>query len=777
MPSDPRRVRVDVRGVVQGVGFRPFIVGLATTHGLSGHVENNPSGVALELEGPSADIDACLSDLHHKKPPLALLLDVRCTELPAVGSRGMEIRPSQGTATREALLPPDACVCEECLSELRDPHNRRFRYPFIACTHCGPRYTIIDDIPHDRANTTMARFPLCGACAAEYHDPQNRRFHAQPNACPVCGPRVWLLTPGSAETQCSGDAGPVRAAAELLAAGQIVAIKGLGGFHLAVDASNAAAVRRLRERKRRDEKPLAVMCRDLDEARCHAFLDDATCAVLTSVHRPIVIVRRHEPGTLAADIAPGTRSLGIFLPYTPLHVVLLDLAPAALVMTSGNLSDEPMVITNDEALATLSSVADAFLMHDRDILLRNDDSIVRMAADRPRLLRRSRGYVPLPVMLSTEVPTVLAVGAELKSTVCVTRGRLAFVSQHLGDLTYASAVEAFEPAIARFLRILNARPEAIACDTHPDYASSRWALDQGLPLIRVQHHHAHVMSCAAEHAVEEPVLGLALDGAGLGTDGTIWGGEILVADRLGFTREGYLGCVRLPGGDRAAQQPFRMALSHLHHAFSDDLDDHLPPALRALPEERRRSVLQLVRTGTAAPWTSSVGRLFDAIASLCGLTQVSSFEAQAAMAVEAAAEGAGPLPSYPVGPQTAGELVLVDPADLTRAVVYDLERGTPVGEVARRFHRTLAVGFAEACSMIRARRGSLYRGGLATVALSGGCMSNRILAEDLMAELGRRGFRVISHEQVPAGDGGLSLGQAVIAAARLGPCRLRSHGP
>lgn len=757
MPGHDKRVRIDVRGVVQGVGFRPYVFDLATRHGLSGHVSNNSDGVLIEVQGPPSGVDAFARQLPALLPPLAFVVHLAVTEIAlAETAAGMQIRASQASQLRSVLLPPDVCICDDCLRELRDPSDRRFHYPFINCTNCGPRYTIIDDIPYDRPLTSMARFPMCDACRREYEDPRDRRFHAQPNACPVCGPRVWLCAPDGSPID-TGD--PIAEAARRLAGGQIAALKGLGGFHLAADARNDDAVRRLRARKHRDAKPLALMCRDVDEAASIAVLDAAAQELLTSRHRPIVLVPRRPGAGLAESVAPGHTHVGVMLPYTPLHAILLGMGPPALVMTSGNISEEPIAIANDEALERLAAIADVFVMHDRDILVRNDDSVAGIAHGRPYFLRRSRGYVPLPIVLAREVPCVLAVGADLKNTVCLTRGSMAFVSQHVGDQANLAAFDAFRDTIERLQRILAVRPGIVAADLNPDTMPSQWADGSRLPLVRVQHHHAHIASCLAEHGYEADAIGVALDGVGLGTDGAVWGGELLIASQAAFRRAGHLGYVRQPGGDRASQEPWRMAISHLVHAFGDAWEFRLPASLAAIAPQRRAAVAELVRTGIASPWTSSAGRLFDAVSALCGLVQENLFEAKAAMELEAAAYRAGVSSlGYEWSPVVGSDGIVLDPGELVRQIVEDLADGGDAEQVAARFHAAFARGWARACGIVR------DQSGLSTVALSGGCMQNRVLTARMIDELEALGFQVLTQERVPPNDGGLSLGQAVVAA-------------
>ncbi|MCU0693955.1 MAG: carbamoyltransferase HypF [Polyangiaceae bacterium] len=771
MCAEPGRLRLAIRGVVQGVGFRPYFYDLALRHGLSGWVANTADGVLAEVQGPSNQLAAFVEALPRHAPPLAFIVACEAApRLPSASEKGMRIEPSLGAERRSALLPPDVTVCDDCLRELQDPHDRRFRYPFINCTNCGPRYTIIDDIPYDRDKTTMARFKMCPACQAEYDDPKDRRFHAQPNACWSCGPKLWAATPDGRQLSCE-DA--LASAAQWLKDGQILAIKGLGGFHLAVDATQGAAVARLRARKHREGKPLAVMCRDLAEAARHVQLDATARDLLTSRHRPIVLLPRVPASPIAPQVAPGNPNLGVMLPYTPIHCLLLQQAPASLVMTSGNLTEEPICIGNDEALERLGSIADAFLLHDRDILVRNDDSVMRVIAGVPRFLRRSRGYVPLPVLLRHELPPALGVGAELKNTVCLTRGAMAFLSQHVGDQANLAAYDAMVDTIARLQRIVDVAPVRIGADMHDDYASSRWAMAQSVPVVRVQHHHAHIAACLAEHQRCDRVLGVVLEGTGLGTDGTVWGGELLIADLARFERVGHLRPVRLPGGDRAAQQPWRMAISYLVHALGDAWWGYLPPSLGTIDEMRLRAVAQLAQTGAASPWTSSCGRLFDGVAALCGLVMEARFEAEAAMALEqhALRVWERDTEAFDVVPHESEGLLLIEPSDFVRAVLDALAAGVPVDVVASRFHRGLALALARACALLGERTG------LGVVALSGGVFQNRVLTEVLVNLLTQGGFEVLTHRLVPTNDAGIALGQAVVAAGAGVTTRQESSRP
>ncbi len=754
-PATARRLRV--RGIVQGVGFRPFVYQLARRLGLAGEVANTSEGVTIHLEGAASVIEAFEASLAREAPPLARISGVESTAADLRHLTAFRIETSRRSDSRATGISPDMAVCDACLAELFDPADRRFGYPFINCTHCGPRYTIIDDVPYDRPHTSMRRFTMCPACQAEYDDPADRRFHAQPNACPVCGPQVTLCGPNGVILAA---ADPIAEAAARLAAGRILAVKGLGGFHLAVDALNAEAVARLRRRKRREEKPFALMVPDLEAARRIAAVDAAAEALLCSPRRPIVILAQHPGNPVAAEVAPRNRYFGVMLPYTPLHHLLLRRGFTALVMTSANLSDEPICIDNAEAFHRLGAIADAFLVHDRDIYLRTDDSIVCPLAGKTRFLRRSRGYVPEPVFLKRALPPILACGAGLKNTVCLTRGAEAFVSQHIGDLENLAAYEFLEKTAAHLERILDIQPEIVARDLHPDYLSTRYALGRtGVRHVAVQHHHAHIVSVMAEHGLDGSVIGLALDGTGYGTDGAVWGGEVLVAEAGRFTRAAHLAYVPMPGGAAAIREPWRMAAAHLHDAFGDGWTHLDLPLLESVPPDKIALAVRMARHRINAPPTSSLGRLFDAVAALCGLRAAVHYEGQAAMELEMAADAeAEGLYPYAMVP---GAVRTVATAALIRAVAADLGAGVPVAVVAGRFHRTVIALFADLCRQVRQDTG------LTRVALSGGVFQNAIILEGLVRTLEGAGFAVFTPEQVPANDGGISLGQAVAAAAMV----------
>jgi hydrogenase maturation protein HypF len=747
--------KIEVNGIVQGVGFRPFIYNLALRHGLKGEVSNTSGGVAIVVEGLADHIDAFTADISAAPPPLAHVVEVSRQEIPVAGYAAFTIVQSKADTALSTLISPDVSICDDCLKELFDPNDRRYRYPFINCTNCGPRYTIIDGIPYDRPKTSMKHFEMCPQCQEEYDDPQNRRFHAQPNACPMCGPHVSLFD--RHRNRVDG-ADPIRETASLLRQGRIIAIKGLGGFHLAVDAVNAAAVCRLRSKKQREEKPFALMTADIAQIRPFARFDMAEQRLLTSIQRPIVLLRKREPNPIAVDVAPRNRYFGVMLPYTPLHYLLLDQGFTALVMTSGNLSEEPIAIDNEDAFRRLSAIADYFLVHNRDIYLRSDDSIVRCTAGETRLIRRSRGFVPVPIFLRRKIPAVLACGAELKNTICLTRGKQAFLSQHIGDLENTATEDFFRLTSRHMQRILKIEPELLAYDLHPDYLSTRWALEQeGVQKTAVQHHHAHVVSAMAENRIDGPVIGLAFDGTGYGSDGAIWGGEMLVADEQTFDRAAHFAYLPMPGSTAAIKQPWRMGLSYLHAAYGDGLVDLPLPFLRGIDGKRAAIILEMIKKRINAPLTSSLGRLFDGVAALAGLRNEVAFEGQAAMELEMMAASTA---DYAYDCQwLSGVPVQIPTAPIIRAVVEDLLQGTAPALISARFHLSLVRLFTDLCDHLRRDTG------LTRVVLSGGVFQNAILLVGLVRALEANKFKVYTHKQVPTNDGGLSLGQAIIAAA------------
>ncbi|MGH8970942.1 MAG: carbamoyltransferase HypF [Actinomycetes bacterium] len=752
------RWRIEVAGIVQGVGFRPFVHTVAARLGLTGLVGNDARGVFIEVEGPEPAVRDFLTALSTEPPALALVESLHAVPVPPQGDAGFRIVPSDPAGDRSTLVSPDTATCPDCLAEVLDPAQRRFRYPFTNCTACGPRFTIVTGVPYDRARTTMAGFPMCAGCAREYADPADRRFHAQPVCCPACGPRLTLV--GAADEPVDGDV--FAAAAALLRDGAVLAVKGLGGYHLGADATCEPAVAALRARKHREEKPFAVLARDLDQVRELCVTDPVAETVLSGRRRPIVLLPRRADGApVAASVAPGNRDLGVLLPYTPLHHLLVREAGGPLVLTSGNVSDEPISYEDGDARARLGGIADAFLVHDRPIHVRADDSVVRVVGGRGLPLRRSRGYAPEPLLLPWPFRRpVLACGAELKSTFTLGRGRHAFVSHHIGDLENYETLRAYTAGIDAFREMFDVGPQVVAHDLHPDYLSTKHALDlDDVELVGVQHHHAHIASCLADNGVAGPVIGVALDGLGYGADGTLWGGELLVADLLDARRVGHLETVPMPGGAAAVREPWRMAAAWLQAAYGEEL----PPGtwFPGVPAAALDTVLAMAARGVNAPLTSSAGRLFDAVAALLGVRARVTYEGQAAIELEQLVDltESGAHRMTVDDPGGGGPLVLRG-TDLVRAVVADLSRGVPRERVAARFHNGLADGLGSAVAGLAARTG------LDAVALSGGVFQNMVLAQRLAADLQARGLRVLTHSRVPPNDGGVSLGQAAVAGAR-----------
>jgi hydrogenase maturation protein HypF len=761
------RRQIMVCGVVQGVGFRPFVYRLAQEEALAGFISNDTGGVTIEIEGPSARVEAFLTRLQPQAPPLARIDSVTVSELATTGEAGFRILSSERLGRVSTGIPADAATCPDCLRELLDPKDRRYRYPFLNCTNCGPRFTITRRIPYDRPQTSMAKFPMCPACQREYDDPMNRRFHAQPNACWECGPRVWLVGADGVEIA-AADA--VAACIDRLVDGEIMAIKGIGGFHLSVDATNQAAVTRLRERKRRYGKPLAVMVRDLDAARTVCALTAEEEALLSTSARPIVLARQRVGCGIADNVAPGIPWLGVFLPYAPLqHLLFADSCVRALVMTSANLSEEPIAIDNDEALSRLSGIADAFLLHNREILQRCDDSVAAVVDGTPQLVRRARGFVPLGVELPLDAPPLLAVGGHLKNVFALARGRFAYQSQHLGDLENLAGLEFFKESLDHLMRTFEIEPQTVVRDLHPGYLSTewakQWARERGLALIAVQHHHAHVAGCMAEHGLTGPVIGLALDGTGYGTDGRIWGGEVLICRLQSFERYAHLEYVPLPGGEAAIREPWRMALGALSVAGYDVVSAETRSLIGAT-EKEARVLARMIERGVNAPLTSSLGRLFDAVAAVVLERRTVDYEAQAAIELEGiAVDEPYDEPGYAMdfigGDWAARQPVRISAAPLWRELLGDLQAGVSKTRIAVRFHASVAAGFVHVAELARTATG------ISQVALSGGCMHNRRLARLLRVKLEAAGFQVFQHVQVSPGDGGLSYGQVAVAAAIL----------
>lgn len=762
---DPRleRIAIRVTGVVQGVGYRPFAYARATELGITGFVGNDAAGVFAEAQGTPEDLAAFVAALR-AGPPLASVDDVTCRELSVRDDVGFQIVASEGAAGR-TTIPPDTATCADCLTEVRDPRDRRHRYPFTACTHCGPRYTLVTGLPYDRPFTTMAAFPLCAACAREYADPQDRRFHAQPTACPECGPRLaFRLNEAAIGTTAYGDAALAQALA-VLETGGIVAIKGVGGYHLACDARSTHAVARLRERKQRGAKPFAVMARDLSTARTVAALDERAERLLESREAPILLVDAAD-APLRDAVAPGQSRIGVMLPYSPLHHLLVaphpdrpgGWIPDVLVMTSGNLADEPICIDATEAEERLAGVADAFLHHDRPIHVSCDDSVV---AANGQPVRRSRGFAPLPVRLPAEAPPLLAVGGELKTTLCIASGSDAWMSQHIGDTANLETLALLDRTASTLADLVRVSPEVIAADLHPGYLSRRWAEERAresrAEFVLVQHHHAHVASLMAEHGVPpgEPIIGFAFDGTGYGLDGSIWGGEILLATYADAERIGHLRPVSLPGGDAAIRNPSRTALAHLY-AAGIPWDDDLPP-VAASDMTERRVIARMLVTGTGCTPSTSMGRLFDAVSSLWGVRHEVDYEGQAAIEWEALAAPGSQLGALDVS--TTDEGILLDPAPFLRASVAALREGFPPAAASRSFHEAVADAVAQAADLSRERTG------VGVVGLTGGVFANRLLSALCRERLGGLGMTVLTHRVVPPNDGGLALGQALVAAA------------
>ena len=719
-----------------------------------------PAGVSIEVEGPSEKVDEFLLRLPQEIPPLARVTALSDRELESLGEHTFRIITTRIDRSAQTLISPDIAVCHDCLREMSDPRDRRFRYPFINCTNCGPRFTIIRDIPYDRARTSMDAFKMCAACQSEYDDPANRRFHAQPNACWDCGPQLQLLGKSGALLDV---AEPLREAARLLQQGSIVAIKGLGGFHLACDAKNIASVEQLRERKRRVEKPFAIMVPRLEIAQQLCHLDEISAQQLLSIERPIVLLPARPEVALSANIAPSNRFLGVFLPYTPLHHLLFASGKfEALVMTSANLSEEPIAIENQEAMQRLHGIADAFLIHNREILRRCDDSVIRVADGLPQKLRRSRGFVPVPVAIEHESQPILAVGGELKNTICIIRGSEAFLSQHIGDLENLESYNFFQEAAAHLHRILEVQPAIIAHDLHPDYFSTKWALErENVQHVPVQHHHAHIAACMAENHLDGKVIGIALDGTGYGADGAIWGGEVLIAEYSAFERAAHLQYVPLPGGSAAIHEPWRMAVSQLAKHYGPGLLSLDIPFIKNIDLRKLHVVLQMMNREVHSPRTSSCGRLFDAVAALVGLRSTVTYEAQAAIELEMAAHDSTDEGAYPLNLSKDGPLWKIGTRPLFDWLIADLRKQASISDMSRRFHKGLALVFADLAAKLREERA------LNRVCLSGGCFQNILLFEFVLAALRKHDFEVYFHSEVPAGDGGISLGQALVAAHLL----------
>ncbi|MFQ5996114.1 MAG: carbamoyltransferase HypF [Dehalococcoidales bacterium] len=756
-----RSVKVDIHGVVQGVGFRPFIYQLAKQNNLNGWVRNTSGNVEVEVEGEAEAVQNFLSGLKSKAPPMARIEGMQVLDQPPVGYRAFEIRASQAREGRYQLISPDVATCQACQKEILDPMDRRYRYPFTNCTNCGPRFTIITDIPYDRPRTTMSCFQMCPQCQQEYDDPLDRRFHAQPNACAVCGPSLEVVDrQGNSLT--GGDA--LAIASQLLKEGHILAVKGLGGFLIACDATSHHAVRRLRERKRRAAKPLAVMFSTLVDVRKHCYVSAEEESLLLSPQSPIVLLRWRDGSDVSSEVAPGLKYLGVMLPYTPLHHLLLRETGLPLVMTSGNLSEEPIAKDNEEALRRLGRIADYFLVHNRGIFARYDDSVAMVEAGKPRLVRRARGYAPHPIHLPFRAKQILACGTELKNTFCLTRDEYAFLSQHIGDMENLETLEHFETTIELYQKLFRVQPRIVAHDLHPDYLATKYAREMAaaapeLRLCPVQHHHAHIASCLAENGVNEPAIGVALDGTGYGTDGHIWGGEFLLVDYKGFRRLGHFQYVPLPGAEAAIKRPYRMAISYLYTLLGERFLDGDLPFLAEIDPLELELVRRQIQRAFNSPLTSSCGRLFDAVSGLIGVRGTIDYEAQAAIDLEMLATNASPCQkgAYPFDLTEENGMSIVQFGETFSAIISDVKRGVSKAEISLRFHNTVAEMVACLC------RCQAKKTGISKVALSGGVFQNRVLLRLTLAALDRVGLVPVIHSQVPPNDGGVSLGQAVIA--------------
>ena len=758
MYNNASRSSIKVRGIVQGVGFRPFVYNLAKRYGLHGWVCNSSGGVVIEVEGYGGDLQGFVSEFAKRPPVLARIEKIEVRDnLDLQGYGRFEIRESLREENQLVPVSPDISVCEDCLRELFDPDDRRYRYPFINCTNCGPRFTIIRDTPYDRDSTTMVEFTMCRPCKREYEDPADRRFHAQPNACPACGPQVSLLEGRAGKVECPDIVEEVR---DLILGGFIVAIKGIGGYHLACDATNAFAVARLRDRKYREDKPFALMAEGIEAVKsfCHIEKDEET--LLLSPARPIVLLkRRGDVHLIAEEVAPGNRYLGVVLPYSPLHYLILRKVGRPLVMTSGNISDEPIAYQDADALLRLAKIADYFLLHKRKINQRVDDSVARVFAGAPMMIRRSRGYVPLPITLPLSGREVLACGGQLKNTFCLTKGDQAFLGPHIGDLDNMTTLRSFREEVEHFKGLFRLRPEVICHDLHPDYLSTRYALEQEGEKMGVQHHHAHLASCLGEKGIRERAMGVIFDGSGYGDDGCIWGGEFLVGDLGSFERMAHLEYIAMPGGEQAIKEPYRMAFSYLLESFGDEAFEMVEGLNLGWNPGKLRVFKQIIERGINSPLTSSMGRLFDAVAAILGVRERVNYEGQAAIELEMAASH-GEAGEYPFELSDTVPLK-IGVRGVIRGIIADLRAGMGKGVIATRFHHTISTVIVEVCRRMREKTN------VDTVALSGGVFQNIRLLSSSRERLKENGFRVLTHRLVPPNDGGISLGQACVALERL----------
>jgi hydrogenase maturation protein HypF len=751
------RKKLAVKGTVQGVGFRPFIYRIAAEGNLAGFVGNTTSGVIIEAEGTEADVREFIGKINSDGPPNAQILALEEYDIAPKGGKEFSIISSHGNGELSIMVAPDTAVCPECLREILEPSDRRFRYPFNSCVNCGPRYTIVHDIPFDRETTSMNVFPMCEACSSEYRDPRSRRFHSQTNSCRECGPHVWLTDNRGNKISCDD---PIQAAAEFLKQGKIVALRGLGGFHLAVNAEDDAAVRLLRERKKRPSKPFAIMSATVEKVESYAFVTPQEKELLTSRLAPIVILKKREPNRIAESVAPGNSTLGVMVAYTPLHYLLLNGNFRALVMTSGNLSEEPIIYSIDAAMEKLADIADFFLLHNREIIRRCDDSIVKFAGGNNILMRRARGYVPRPIVLERQLKPICAYGAHLKNTICVTKNNHAYVSRYIGDLDNLESVEYLEETVAEMERLLSVHPKIIVCDMHPDYASTKLAHERvGLCLEEIQHHHAHVISCAAENGVYEKVIGVAFDGSGLGDDGAIWGSEFMAADASEYHRLAHLKYFPMPGGEAVIREPYRMAVSYLYGIMGNDIR-HLPLKLiEDVGVENLSTLLNMIRRNENSPPTSGMGRLFDAVAAILGLCTTATFEGEGPILMESLLQE-DIENSYEFSYENSSGCMIINPAPVLADILADMRDGMSAGGISAKFHNAVVKMVVDVCAQLRQMTG------LNTVALSGGVFQNGYLVRQLTRRLPQIGFSVLTHKSLSPNDECISFGQAIIANER-----------
>ncbi len=761
--NNKARIRIEVKGVVQGVGFRPFIYRLAHKYKLTGWVQNTSGNVAIEVQGQQANLDGFISSLKNEAPPVSRIQGISVSTIPLIDESGFIILESHAKEGEYQPLSADIATCNQCLGEIFDPADRRYLYPFTNCTNCGPRFTIIKDIPYDRPLTTMQPFRMCDKCQAEYDEPLNRRFHAQPNACPVCGPKLRITDNNGIQIDCED---VLKKAAELIMDGNTVAVKGLGGFQLACDATNDYVVMLLRQRKKRPGKPFALMMASLEDIREHCIVSDKEAELLSSAQAPIVLLKRRiDDAEIALNIAENNKYLGVMLPPTPLHHMLLRYVKVPLVMTSGNLSEEPICKDNDEALARLKGIADYFILHNRDIHSRYDDSVYLVEKGQVRALRRARGYAPSPIMLPFNSEQILACGAEEKNTFCLTRDNHAFLSQHIGDMDNAETLEHFENTIELYKHLFRIKPEIIAYDLHPEYRATKYALqyaaDNRLKTVGVQHHHAHIASCMAENNIQSPVIGVAFDGTGYGADGNLWGGEFLLCDYSGFKRLAHLEYIPMPGGAAAIRKPYRMALGYIYTLLGTQTPIAKLPLLGRIPNVELDTIKKQLDLKLNCPLTSSAGRLFDAVSAICGVCGEALYEAQAAIELEmSATDNISDISMqgvYPFAIDGNSDISVIRLENLIKYIIQDVANNTAVQIISARFHKTMAEMITETCKTISKKTG------IKTVALSGGVFQNRLLLNMAIDKLDKEGFTVLSHKVVPCNDGGLALGQAVIA--------------